>query len=173
MNISDETFATLGLTRAEFGTLWETICDCPALSDFNGHFWIEDEGQVKDDYPWYLELNDFKRAFGITKKQKLEYERCDEPTTNMIIFGMYKKLFEKSGKTEDEVKAIIGKVWKTEKCCCYFNSVANQQKTGGKIVFGSVFMRSNDGTKKHYICGLPNARTFADFKKAYDPFESL
>ena len=172
--MNDEQIATTGLSKTEFGELWETICNCPPLADFNGHFWIEDKDKVVDDHPWYIELNDFKKAFGIkNKKRQLEYERCDEPSTNMIIFGMYKKLFEKSGKTEAEVKEIIGKVWTTERCCCYFNSVANQQKTGGKIVFGSVFMRSDDGNKKHYICGLPNARTFADFKKAYDPFESL
>lgn len=166
--------ATTGLSQTEFAELWATICECPALADFNGHFWIEEDEQVKDDYDWNYELADFKKAFGIkNKKRKLEYERCDEPSTNMIIFGMYKKLFEKTGKTEDEIKAIIGKVWTTQRLCCYFNSVANQQKTGGRIVFGSVFMRSDDGKKKHYICGLPNAKTFYDFKKQYNPFESL
>ena len=162
---------TTGLTTEELEKLWETICNCPALSDFNGHFWING---VVDDYPFHLELEKFKRAFGIkNKKRKLEYERCDEPSTNMIVFGMYKKLFEKTGKTEDEVKEIIGKVWNTQPLCCYFNSIANQQKNGGQIVFGSVFMRSDDGKKKHYIIGSPNAKTFNDFKKPYDPFESL
>jgi hypothetical protein len=175
LNITTEMIAETGLSKTEFDEMWNLVCDCPQLADFNGHFWVETDDQVQDNYPWYLELNDFKRAFGIkNKKRKLEYERCDETTTNMIIFGMYKKLFEKSGRTEDEVKQIIGKVWTTpEKLCCYFNSVANQQKIGGRIVFGSVFMRSDDGTKKHYICGLPNAKTFYDFKKPYNPFESL
>ena len=173
MSITTEQISATGLTQSEFITLWNTVCDCPAMNDFNGHFWIEKDGEVRDDYDWNAELNDFKRAFGITKKRKLEYERCDEETTNRIIFGMYKKCFEKSGKTEDEVKEIISKVWTTQRCCCYFNSVANQQKTGGRIVFGSLFMRSNDGSKKHYICGLPDAKTYADFKKAYNPLESL
>jgi hypothetical protein len=175
--MNTELIATTGLTQTEFQQLWNTICDCPSLKDFNGHFWVENEGNVMDNYPWSLELNDFKRAFGIkrsNKKAKLEYERCDEATTNTLIFAMYKKCFEKSGKTEAEVKEIVGKVWTTpERCCCYFNSVSRQQKEGGRIVFGSVYMKSDDGTKKHYICGLPDARTFADFKKAYDPFSSL
>lgn len=161
--------------KAEFQQIWNTICDCDALKDFNGHFWIEKDGEVLDDYPWYIELNDFKTAFGIkNKKAKLEYERCDEEATNRIIFGMWKRTFEKSGKTEAEIKEMIGKVWtKPQKLCCYFNSTARQQNIGGKIVFGSVFMRSDRGNKKHYICGLPNAKTFYDFKKAYDPFETL
>lgn len=175
MNITDKQIATTGLSKAEFNRVWNTIVDCPALSDFNGHFWIEKDGEVFDNYPWYLELNDFKKAFGITnKKAKLEYERCDETSTNAIVFGMYKKTFEKSGMTEAEIKEIIGKVWlKPEKLCCYFNSVARQQQIGGNIVVGCVYMRSDDGTKKHYICGLPNAKTFYDFKKPYDPFETL
>jgi len=155
--------------------IWNIICECPALSDFNGHFWIEKDGKVFDDYVWYLELDEFKKAFGIkNKRAKLEYERCDEPTTNAIIFGMYKKLFERTGMTEDEVKKFVGEVWTEPKqCCCYFNSVSRQQKIGGQIVVGSVYMRSDDGKRKHYICGLPNAKTFYDFKKPYDPFESL
>ena len=175
IEITDASVLSAGYTPAEFRNIWETICDCPALMDFNGHFWVEKDGEVLDNYPWFLELNDFKRAFGIkNKKRKLEYERCDEPTTNMIIFGMYKKLFEKSGKTEDEIKELIGKIWTNPQVrCCYFNSVSRQQKDGGKIVFGCVYMRSDDGNKKHYICGLPNARTWNDFKKPYDPFESL
>jgi hypothetical protein len=172
--ITPKLIETTGLTMEEFEKLWETIVYCPPLSDFNGHFWIENYGCVVDDYPFHLELEKFKRAFGIkNKKTKLEYERCDDDITNRIVFGMYKKLFEKSGKTENEVKEIIGKVWTTEPLCCYFNSIANQQKNGGQIVFGSVFMRSDDGKKKHYIIGLPNAKTFNDFKKPYDPFESL
>lgn len=174
-NLTEAQIATTGLTLAEFRILWETLCDCPSLQDFNGHFWVEQDGKVLDNYPWHLELPAFKKAFSIqNRKQQLEYERCDETTTNLIVLGMYKKLFEKTGKTEDEVKQIIGKVWTTpEARCCYFNSVARQQNDGGRIVFGSVFMRSDCGQKKHYICGLPNAKTFADFKKAYDPFESL
>lgn len=158
-----------------FENIWNTLCDCPALSDFNGHFWIEKDGVIYDDYPWDLELNSFKRAFGITdKKRKLEYERCDEVSTNMIILGMYKKLFEKTGYTENEIKELIGEVWTTpKKLCCYFNSVAQQQRIGGKIVLGSVYMRNNKGDKKHYICGVPNAKTFYDFKKPYNPFSSL
>ena len=86
---------------------------------------------------------------------------------------MWKRLFEKTGKTEDEVKEIIGKIWKPEPLCCYFNSVARQPREGGMIVLGSVFVKSDDETKKHYIIGLPNAKTFYDFKKPYDPLSSL
>lgn len=163
-----------GLTELEFSQIWRIICDCPALKDFNGHFWIEKDGEILDDYPWFLELNDFKRAFGIKKNRKLEYERCDEATTNMIIFSMWRKLFEKTGKTENEIKELIGIIWTNpEKLCCYFNSVARQYREGGNIVFGCVYMLNDEGNKKHYICGLPNAKTLYDFKKPYDPFESL
>lgn len=174
-HFTPELISTTGLTNGVFAKLWNTICDCPSLNDFNGHFWIEKDGEVLDDYLWDLEIKDFKKAFGIkNKKARLEYERCDEPTTNFIIFGMWKRLFEKSGKTEDEVKEIIGKVWlHPDVHCCYFNSVARQQREGGKIVFGCVFVRSDDGTKKHYICGSPDAKTLHDFKKPYDPFSSL
>lgn len=161
--------------KQQFQQIWDTICECDGLKDFNGHFWIEKDGEVFDDYPWHLELKDFKKAFGIKNKNaKLEYERCDEEATNRIIFGIWKRNFEKSGRTEDEIKQLIGDVWKQPKTlCCYFNSVARQQKIGGDIVVGCVFMRSDDRTKKHYICGLPNAKTLYDFKKPYDPFETL
>jgi hypothetical protein len=161
---------------AEFERIWNIIADKNTpLSDFNGHFWVEKDGVVCDDYPWYIEEPDFKRAFGIKKHNKtFQYEVCNEPTTNMLVGMMIKKKFEETGRTDQEIKHLIGEVWtEPKKLCCLFNSISRQQKIGGNLVFGSVYMTSDNGKKKHYVCGSPNARIFNDFKKPYDPMDSL
>lgn len=174
-NLSNELILKTGLNTADFHNLWNCILDINTMKDFNGHFWIEKNNEVFDNYPFHIEIDSFKKAFNIKNKNaKLEYERCDDETTNKLIFAIWKKGFEKSGYSEETVKDIISIVWKSpEPRCCYYNCITQQKQIDGKIVFGSVFMRSDDGTKKHYIIGLPNAKTLYDFKKEYDPFVSL
>jgi hypothetical protein len=174
INLSESGADQLKVT--EFERIWEIITgkNTP-LRDFNGHFWIEKDGVICDDYPWHIEQGDFKKAFGIKKRNKIfKYERCNEEATNMLVGVMIKKLFEESGRTEQEIKQLIGEVWvEPRKRCCLFNSISRQQKIGGDLVFGSVYMTSDNGKKKHYVCGSPMARVFNDFKKDYDPMESL
>ncbi len=172
MNITDELLQEIGITGEEWDKIANTLNNAKAVSDFNGHFWVEKDGVVNDDYPWYIDLGNFKRYYNITREEaQLEYERCDNPLTNKVVFGLLKQLFESTntGKSEDEIKEIIGRVWTEPKQrCCYFNSIAIQQRIGGNIVFGSVFMQSDDKIKKYYIFGVPNADTFHDFKKEFN-----
>ena len=164
------------IQATELEKIWNIITrkDSP-LNDFNGHFWVERDGVTYDDYPWYIEEADFKKAFGIKGHNKaFFFERCWEESTNMVISLMIQKQFEESGRTEQEIKRLIGEVWtEPRKLCCLFNAISRQQKIGGDLVFGSVYMTSDNGRKKHYISGSPKARVFNDFKKAYDPMESL
>jgi hypothetical protein len=137
------------------------------LNDFNGHFWLElEDGSVYDDYNWGSEINQFKKYFNIRRKDKtLEYERCDEELTNKVIIGMLHKSLTQGGLTLEQATKLFGIYWSPRRLCCMYNAVRNQHLKGGKIVFGCAFMRSDDGTKKHYIIGGPNFKTFYDFKK--------
>jgi len=148
------------------------------LHDFNGHFWVElPNGEIIDDYDWDHELNDFKRFFSIKRRNSvLEYERCNNNATNKIVFEMLDRLLLRGGLTLEETYELFGTLWQPERLCCMFNAVANQYKLkeqGAKIVFGCVYMKSDNNIKKHYICGGENFQTFYDFKKEYNPAISL
>ncbi len=165
----------LNMLTPEDSRLWLILTGINTpLFDLNIHFWIEKDGQVFDDYAWNEELAGFKKAFGITKTRALEYDRCDEPNTNLVFNKMIEKKLLETGLSVVQAKEFIGRVWTTPKrSCCLFNSIARQQRIGGAVVFGSVFYRNDALTKKHYIFGLPDAKVYNDYKKQYDPFSSL
>jgi hypothetical protein len=137
------------------------------LNDFNGHFWVEKEdGTIIDDYDWDKEVSQFKRFFNIRRKSKtLSYERCDNELTNKVIIGLLHKSLTQGGLSLETAYKLFGVLWHPRRLCCMFNSVRNQYLHGGKIVFGCLFMTSDDGTKKHYISGGANFQTIHDFKK--------
>lgn len=137
------------------------------LNDFNGHFWVElPDGTIIDDYDWDKEINQFKRFFNIRRKSKtLSYERCDNELTNKVFIGLLHKSLTQSGLTLETAYKMFGVMWHPRRLCCMFNSVRNQYLHGGKIVFGCLYMTSDDGTLKHYISGGADFNTIHDFKK--------
>ena len=139
------------------------------IDDFNGHFWVElEDGTIVDDYDWEHEINDFRHYYRIEKNNKLEYDRCDNELTNKVIIGMLHKDLTKGGLSLDTAYMLFGKLWTPQLHNCMYNSVANQynyRNKNAKIVFGCVYMKSDDNKWKHYICGGENFQTFYDFKK--------
>ena len=140
------------------------------LHDFNGHFWIEfEDGNFADDYDW-KDIEGFRRYFGIKKNNTLEYEECKNPITNKIVMTMLERQLTQGGLSLEESKKLFGENWRYEHGMCMFNSTANQYRMGGRVVFGCVYMWSDCGKKKRYICGGENFLTFNDFKKEHNPY---
>jgi hypothetical protein len=140
------------------------------IDNFNGHFWVElEDGSVLDDYDWGKEMTDYKKYMGIKRPSKtLLYERCDNPITNKVFLTLLERSLTQSGLTLDYAKKLFGLCWTPRRLTCMYNSTRNQYLHGGKVVFGSAYMLSDDGSKKHYITGGPNFNTTHDFKKHFD-----
>jgi len=145
------------------------------LNDFNGHFWVEmEDGSVLDDYDWNKEVKQFKKCFGIRRTDAvLEHDKCEAELTQKVVMSLLNKYLTQSGMTVEEAYRFFGIYWSPKRLCCMFNAVRNQALHGGKVVFGCVFMRSDDGKKKHYISGGANFTTLHDFKKPHNPYLSL
>lgn len=139
-----------------------------AINDFNGHFWVElDDGTIYDDYDWD-DKEDFRKYFGIKKNNTLEYDKCPNFITHKIVMTMLDRMLTQGGLPLEEAKQLMGDYWVTAKRCCLFNAIANQNKKGGKVVFGCVYMNSDCGKKRRYICGGENFVTFNDYKKQHN-----
>jgi hypothetical protein len=152
----------------QFNKIFEVKTDKAGLHDFNGHFWVElEDGTVYDDYDW-TDTGEFRQYFGIKKNNTLEYDKCENFTTYKIVITMLERLLTQGGLSLDEAKRLFGEHWVSQRLTCMFNAVANQHKFGGTIVFGCVYMKSDCGNKRRYICGGENFSTFKDFKKEHD-----
>ena len=81
---------------------------------------------------------------------------------------MLERQLTQSGLSLDKAKRLFGENWTTQHLYCMFNATANQYRMGGKVVFGCVYMKSDCGKKRRYICGGENFTTFNDFKKEHD-----
>ena len=149
----------------EFDKILEVKIERAGLHDFNGHFWVElEDGTIYDDYTW--EDKDFFCCyFGIKKNKTLNYDKCQNWNTYKIVMTILERQLTRGGLSLDEAKRLFGEHWTTTSLCCMFNAVANQYKYGGNIAFGSVYIKSDCGKKKHYISGGENFTTFNDFKK--------
>jgi hypothetical protein len=152
----------------EINKILEVKTEKAGLHDFNGHFWVElEDGTIYDDYVW-SDKDAFRRYFGIKKNNTLEYDKCENWNTYKIVMTILERRLTQGGLSLDEAKRLFGENWTTTPLCCMFNAVANQYKYGGKIVFGCVYMKSDCGKKRRYICGGENFTTFNDFKKEHD-----
>jgi hypothetical protein len=155
----------------EYNELVRMLCekqDKKGLDDFNGHFWVElDDGTIYDDYSWD-DKEDFRRYFGIKKNNTLQYEKCENYMTHRIVMTMLERTLTAGGLSYEEAKRLLGEYWTTEHLCCMFNATANQYRMGGRVVFGCVYMMSDCGKKKRYICGGENFTTYNDFKKEHN-----
>jgi hypothetical protein len=138
------------------------------LADFNGHFWVElDDGTIYDDYCWD-DKDEFRKYFGIKKNNILEYDKCQNFMTHKLVMCMLDRNLTQGGLLLEDAKRLLGENWITTKLMCMFNATANQYKLGGKVVFGCVYMNSDCGNKRRYICGGENFLTFNDFKKEHN-----
>ena len=162
----------------ELERIWNVLCDTKnsPLSDWNGHFWIEIDGEIYDDYP-FTDIDKFRECFGINPAEKLRYERCDNVTTNMITTKLITKKLESTGYTEKTIRQLIGEIWREPKQGgCLFNCIATfemlENKENARIVFGSLYME-NRGICRHYYQGVPNAKTFYDFKKEWNNLSAV
>jgi hypothetical protein len=81
---------------------------------------------------------------------------------------MLERMLMQGGLPLEEAKRLFGENWVSQRLCCMFNAVANQYRMGGKVVFGCVYMKSDCGKKRRYICGGENFSTFKDFKKEHN-----
>jgi hypothetical protein len=152
----------------ELNKILETESDNKGINDFNGHFWVElDDGTVYDDYEWN-DKEQFRKYFGIKKNTDLEYDKCPNFMTHKIVMSMLDRTLTKGGLALEEAKRLFGENWKSQHCCCMFNATANQYKMGGTVVFGCVYMNSDCGKKRRYICGGENFSTFNDYKKQHN-----
>jgi hypothetical protein len=152
----------------ELNKILEVREEGKGINDFNGHFWVEmDDGTIYDDYNWD-DKEDFRRYFGIKKNNTLEYEKCENYITHRIVMTMLERTLTQGGLPLEDAKRLFGENWETTHLCCMFNATANQYRMGGRVVFGCVYMMSDCGTKKRYICGGENFTTYHDFKKEHN-----
>lgn len=152
----------------EINKILEVKVEKAGLHDFNGHFWVElEDGTIYDNYEW-KDKEAFRRYFGIKKNNTLEYDKCENWTTYKIVMTMLERQLTQGGLSLEEAKRLFGENWEPLPRACMFNAIANQYRLGGQIVFGCVYMKSDCGTKRRYICGGENFTTFNDFKKQYD-----
>jgi hypothetical protein len=152
----------------EINKILEVKTDKAGIHDFNGHFWVElEDGTIYDDYNWE-DKEDFRRYFGIKKNNTLEYDKCENFLTYKLVMTMLDRTLTQGGLPLEEAKRLFGENWISCRLSCMFNATANQYKMGGKVVFGCVYMNSDCGKKRRYICGGENFSTFNDFKKEHD-----
>lgn len=150
------------LIAEHFNKIFECV-EGKGLNDFNGHFWVETEyGEIIDDYDWDNDIKPIKEY--LDKDVKIEYERCDDVTTNEIVLRMLKQTLTKNGLRLPIAYKLFGLFWSPQRRACMFNAVANYSKySGSKIVFGSVYVPHYNS--KIYLIGGVNFKTFHDFKR--------
>jgi len=148
----------------EFNKIFENN-ENAGIHDWNGHFWVElDNGTIYDDYEWE-DREEFRKYFGIKKNNTFEYEKCDNFITYKIVMTILERTLTQGGLSLEYAKRLFGEYWTASPQCCNFNAISNQYKMGGRVVFGSVYMKSDCGKKRRYIYGGENFSTFYDFKK--------
>jgi hypothetical protein len=119
-----------------------------SVPKINGHFWIERDGLIID--PHFKEYDSIKLEH---KAKKFIYSPTDETTQGFMINIFLKNILKDyTNLTEflNDYKKIVGE--KPLFSFCIYNALIEQEKNGGKLIFGSYGLERADGSRG-YICG--------------------
>jgi len=130
----------------------------------NGHFWcVRPDGTVWDEED--LGQEECRKVLRMKNKDVYYYE-CQNPLTNAI---MTKKLQNHikviTGDYETSLTLLDECYGEFEARCCMFNATIRAKRCGGKVVFGSVGLQSDDKKVTAWLYGGKGFSTFADFTR--------